>query len=1193
MSKMEFASINKFHISHVSFFVVLLYIATIVNGSSNISECNFHAIFNFGDSNSDTGGLAASLLAPTPPYGETYFHRPVGRFSDGRLVVDFIAESFGLPYLSAYLDSLGTNFSHGANFATAGSTIRPPPSIIPQGGYSPFYLDVQYTQFKDFKPRTQFIRQQGGIFATLMPKEEYFQRALYTFDIGQNDLGVGFSGNMTIQQVNASVLGIIKGFSKNVKDIYNLGARSFWIHNTGPIGCLPYILGNFESAERDEFGCAKQYNEVAQYFNLKLKEAVDQIREEFPQVAITYVDIYSAKYSLFTNPIKYGFEHPLVACCGYGGKYNYSSIVRCGGTIEVNGTQIFVGSCKRPYVRVNWDGAHYTEAANKFIFQQISSGAFSDPPIPLNMACHRNSIQYTGKSHKFHAPNVFNYLLMASFIKIIIMALKHNAVVSLIVIILFSVPIYATNKCSFPAIFNFGASNSDTGGFSSSFFALSLPYGETYFHRSTGRFSDGRIILDFIAQNFGLPYLSSYLNSLGSNFTHGANFATAGSTIRIPNSILPKGRFSPFSLAIQYMQFRDNFIPKTKFIRDQGGVFATLMPKEDYFSKALYTFDIGQNDLTAGFFSNATLEQVNATIPDMVNTFIENIKNIYKLGARSFWIHNTGPIGCTPLILGNIPSAKKDRYGCAKQYNEVSQHFNLKLKEALSLLRNNLPQAAITYVDIYSAKLNLFINPKKYGFKLPHVACCGYGGKYNYGENARCGDTININGANKLVGSCKKPYTRVIWDGTHYTQAANKAVFDQISTGAFTDPPIPLNRSCHRKFKFLCGSFIKIMTLIEFVRQKHNLVVSLIVVILFTAPIYAKNECRFPAIFNFGASNSDTGGFASAFFTLPYPFGETYFHRSTGRFSDGRIILDFIAQNFGLPYLSSYLNSVGSNFTHGASFSTASSTIRIPDSIVPHGKFSPFSLEVQYGQFKDFIPKTKFIRDQGGVLATLMPKEDYFSKALYTFDIGQNDLMAGFTSNATLEQVNATIPDMVNTFIENIKNIYNLGARSFWIHNTGPSGCTPETLVRFPEAILDSYGCAIQYNEVCQHFNLKLKKALSLLRKVLPLAAITYVDIYTAKLNLFIDPKKYGFELPHVACCGYGGKYNYNIIAKCGAPLNRDGFKIVGSCKTPSTRVIWDGTHYTEAANKAVFDQISTGAFTYPPIPLNRSCQRI
>jgi hypothetical protein len=59
-----------------------------------------------------------------------------------------------------------------------------------------------------------------------------------------------------------------------------------------------------------------------------------------------------------------------------------------------------------------------------------------------------------------------------------------------------------------------------------------------------------------------------------------------------------------------------------------GGVFATLIPKEDYFSKALYTFDIGQNDLTAGFFGNATIQQVNATVPDIINNFIENIKVI-------------------------------------------------------------------------------------------------------------------------------------------------------------------------------------------------------------------------------------------------------------------------------------------------------------------------------------------------------------------------------------------------------------------------------------------------------------------------------------------------------------------------------------------------------------------------------------
>jgi hypothetical protein len=56
------------------------------------------------------------------------------------------------------------------------------------------------------------------------------------------------------------------------------------------------------------------------------------------------------------------------------------------------------------------------------------------------------------------------------------------------------------------------------------------------------------------------------------------------------------------------------------------GVFANLMPKRDYFSKALYTFDIGQNDLSEGFFSNMTIEEVNASVPDIVNKFSTNVK---------------------------------------------------------------------------------------------------------------------------------------------------------------------------------------------------------------------------------------------------------------------------------------------------------------------------------------------------------------------------------------------------------------------------------------------------------------------------------------------------------------------------------------------------------------------------------------
>jgi len=44
-------------------------------------------------------------------------------------------------------------------------------------------------------------------------------------------------------------------------------------------------------------------------------------------------------------------------------------------------------SCDEPSKRVSWDGVHFTEAANKFVFDQIVAGALSDPPVPLKRAC--------------------------------------------------------------------------------------------------------------------------------------------------------------------------------------------------------------------------------------------------------------------------------------------------------------------------------------------------------------------------------------------------------------------------------------------------------------------------------------------------------------------------------------------------------------------------------------------------------------------------------------------------------------------------------------------------------------------------------------------------------------------------------------------------------------------------------------
>jgi hypothetical protein len=56
---------------------------------------SYEAIFSFGDSLSDAGNLIVNgtpkaLTTARAPYGMTFFGRPTGRCSNGRVVVDFL-----------------------------------------------------------------------------------------------------------------------------------------------------------------------------------------------------------------------------------------------------------------------------------------------------------------------------------------------------------------------------------------------------------------------------------------------------------------------------------------------------------------------------------------------------------------------------------------------------------------------------------------------------------------------------------------------------------------------------------------------------------------------------------------------------------------------------------------------------------------------------------------------------------------------------------------------------------------------------------------------------------------------------------------------------------------------------------------------------------------------------------------------
>uniref|UniRef100_A0ACD5TX71 Uncharacterized protein n=1 Tax=Avena sativa TaxID=4498 RepID=A0ACD5TX71_AVESA len=323
-------------------------------------------VFNFGDSNSDTGGAVAIMGIPiASPEGRAFFHHPTGRLSDGRVVLDFICETLNTHHLSPYMKPLGSDYSNGVNFAIAGATATP--------GDTPFSLDVQVDQFVFFRDRCNdsIIREES---APVDPKD--FHKALFTMDIGQNDITSIMY--LPYDQVLAKLPHFVAEIRRAIRTLHKNGARKFWIHGTGALGCLPAKLAipKDNDGGLDEHGCIIKYNDAAKKFNELLSEACDDLRLQLKKSAIIFVDMFAIKYDLVANHTKYGIEKPLMTCCGHGGPpYNYDPKKSCMGVDK--------DTCKPDEKLISWDGVHFTDAANSLVASMAITGEYSIPRMRL------------------------------------------------------------------------------------------------------------------------------------------------------------------------------------------------------------------------------------------------------------------------------------------------------------------------------------------------------------------------------------------------------------------------------------------------------------------------------------------------------------------------------------------------------------------------------------------------------------------------------------------------------------------------------------------------------------------------------------------------------------------------------------------------------------------------------------------
>lgn len=309
----------------------------------------------------------------------------------------------------------------------------------------------------------------------------------------------------------------------------------------------------------------------------------------------------------------------------------------------------------------------------------------------------------------------------------------------------------------FPAIITFGDSTVDSGNnnyIKTLFKANRRPYGENYLgHVPTGRFSDGKLVPDFVASSLGIkeaipPFLQPNLSE--DEMLTGVSFASAGSgyddlTTKLSNVI-------PVSKQVELFK---------SYIEKLRGVVGEEKGKK-IIGEALVIISAGTNDLVFNFLDIPTrrLEFDMSGYQSFLLERLEKfVKELYDLGCRKMVVSGLPPIGCLPIqmtIKFEILTNRK----CLEDQNSDAQSYNEKLAKLLPEIQAMLPRSKIVFAEVYEPMLDMINYPQQYGFVETNIGCCGTG---LLEASFLC---------NPITTICTKPSQFLFWDSVHPTQEA-------------------------------------------------------------------------------------------------------------------------------------------------------------------------------------------------------------------------------------------------------------------------------------------------------------------------------------------------------------------------------------------------------------------------------------
>ncbi|GJV15265.1 SGNH hydrolase-type esterase domain-containing protein [Tanacetum coccineum] len=288
------------------------------SGSLYVNGC-YTSIISFGDSLADTGSQKelshiSHQLYPClySPYGETFFHKPTGRCSNGRLIIDFLAESLGLPMIQPFLhnkhkiENRAVALRQGVNYAVAGATALDSSFLEaewPERTVINASLEVQLTWFKQSLP---------SICGNTSDCKSFIKSSLILMgEIGGNDYSFPLLAGKSVDEVKPYVPLVTDMIISTVNELIEMGAQTLVVPGNFPIGCSSSYLTTraSDSEEYDPItGCLVSLNEFVEYHNDMLQKKLNLIRELHPNVNLIYADYYNAALQFYRSPNAFGIQ---------------------------------------------------------------------------------------------------------------------------------------------------------------------------------------------------------------------------------------------------------------------------------------------------------------------------------------------------------------------------------------------------------------------------------------------------------------------------------------------------------------------------------------------------------------------------------------------------------------------------------------------------------------------------------------------------------------------------------------------------------------------------------------------------------------------------------------------------------------------------------------------------------------------